>query len=159
MEFTVFTIESKGMFNSGYNIYQDDNFVYSVIKPSIFISRKRIIKDSKGQELVTLHRKLNLGNFKIDILENDQIIATIVKETFSNKYHIDGTYGVYEMNGNFFNSELTIFNGNSEVAKISKKRKGLSSIYGVAIKEGNNKVFLLSIVLAFLMVAEVQHQG
>ena len=154
MEFSIYTISVKGLFSKYYEIHQDDHLVYRVKKPSLFAFGERVFTRPGGAEVLKIKRDVSLFilKFKFTVTEGEDHIATIEKDNLDNFYNSSSIYGHFTVQGNFFNNEYTIFHNSEEIAKISRKRFRSAKKYGIAIIEGFDELYILSLVIAISIV-------
>lgn len=154
MEFAIYTISVKGFFSKHYEIYQDERLVYRVKKPSFFSFGEMYFHDTRGNEVLKIkrHTSLFLLKFKFEISQEGVSVATVEKDTFNNFYNSTSIYGNHTIQGDFFNSEYTVFDDNDEIAKISRKRFRSNHKYGIAIIKGNDELYILAMVIAISIV-------
>ena len=154
MEFAIYTISIKGFFSKRYEIYREDELVYRVDKPSFFAFREMYFTDPDGNEVLKINRNaaLFLTKYKFVISQVGKTIATIEKDGLDNFYSSNSIYGFHTIQGDFFSSEFTVFEGEDEIAKISRKRFRSNKKYGIAIIKGNNELYILAMVIAISIV-------
>jgi len=154
MEFAIYTISVKGFFSKHYEIYKDERLIYRVKKPSFFSFREMYFHDTGGNEILKIYRhaSLFLIKYKFVISQEGNSIATVEKAAFDNFYNSTSIYGNHTIQGDFFNSEYTVFDDDDEIAKISRKRFRSNHKYGIAIIKGNNELYILAMVIAISIV-------
>lgn len=152
MDFSVYTISVKGIFNSHYEIHKDELLVYRVKKPSFFTFSEMIFFDPGGNEILTIKKPFSFFNHKFVFYQQGEPIGTFEKEGIENFYNSSSIFGRHTVQGNFFSSEYTVFNNEGEIAKISRKRFRSKNKYGLAIIKGNNELYILAMTIAISMV-------
>jgi uncharacterized protein YxjI len=152
MEFSIYTISVKGILSRHYEIYRDHELVYRVRKPSFFSFREVNFTDPGGKEILKVYRHFSFFNYKFVISQDGKALATFEKDGLDNYYTSTSVYGTHTVQGDFFNSEYTVFNDAGEIAKISRKRFRFNKKYGVAIIKGNNELYILAMVIAISIV-------
>ncbi len=152
MEFSIYTISIKGIFSKHYEIYLDDELMYQVKKPSFFAFREMNFIDRGGNKILKVYRKSSFFNYKFVISQDDKPLATFEKDGLDNYYTSSSIYGIHTVQGDFFNSEYTVFNDDGEIAKISRKRFRSHKKYGIAIIKGSNELYILAMVIALSIV-------
>lgn len=152
MEFVVYTISVKGIFSTHYEIHRDDQLVYRVKRPSFFTFSEMIFFDPGGNEIQRVKKHFALFQSKFTFTQENQYVATFEKETIDNFYNSSSIFGRHTVQGNFFNSEYTVFDEDGEVAKVSRKRLRSIKKYGIAIIKGNDELYILAMVIAISMV-------
>lgn len=152
MDFAIYTISIKGFISKYYEIYLNDQLVYTVKRPSFFAFGEMVFYDLDGFEVLHIYKPLSFLKHKFEILMGGEIIGTFVKETIENFYTSKGINGVHTIQGDFLNSEYTVFDGEGEIAKISRKRFRSNKKYGIAIIKGHDELYILALVIAISMV-------
>lgn len=154
MDFAIYTISLKGFFYKYYEIHQDDILVYRVQKPSFFNFNEMYFTDPGGNEVlnITRHNALFQIGYKFVVSNKGKPIATIEKNSMDNFYESSSIYGNHTIQGDFFNSEYTVFDKGGEIAKISRKRFRSNKKYGIAIIKGNNELYILAMIIAISIV-------
>jgi uncharacterized protein YxjI len=152
MEFAVYAISIRGIFNKHYEIHLDDVLVYRVRRPSFFKFSEMIFCDPGGNEILKIKKHFAFFEKKFVFTKNEKAIATFEKKSIENFYNSSSIYGKHTVEGNFFNSEYTVFNDEGEIAKISRKRFRSTNKYGVAIIKGHNELYVLAMIVAISMV-------
>lgn len=151
MEFNLFTISRKGLLSSSLHINCDGTNVYQVNRESTFSLRNHSFNDANGTTIFSIYKKPSLLKYQFQIIQANQIIATLDCKTFSNEILVDTKDSDYTIKGNLWNSEYSIFNEVEAVAKISRKIFALKDKYGVAIHKGQPN----DLLLAFVVVIEI----
>ena len=136
MEFSIYTISVRGIFSKHFEIYQDDEIVYRVEKPSFFEFREMNFIDHSGNQILKVYRHSSFFNYKFEISKDGESLGTFEKDGLSNHYTSSSIYGDHTVQGDFFNSEYTVFDETKEIAKVSRKRFRAHKKYGIAIIKG-----------------------
>lgn len=152
MEFSIYSISVRGFFFQHYEIYQNDELIYSVEKPSFFAFREMNFIDQEGNEILKVYRRATFFNYRFEISQDDESIGTFKKDGLSNYYTSTSIYGEHTIKGDFFNSEYTVFDKDIEVAKVSRKRFRSHKKYGIAIIKGNNELYILAMIIAISII-------
>ena len=154
MEFAVYTISVKGLFSKHYEIHKDDQLVYRVKKPSFWAFKEMNFMDPGGNEILKVYRHASLFiiNYKFVFSQDGKSIATFERDGFGNFYVSTSIYGKHTVQGDFFNSEYTVYNEEGEIAKVSRKRLRSNKKYGIAIIKGNNELYILAMVIAISII-------
>ena len=152
MEFSIYTISVRGIFSTHFEIYQDDELIFRVEKPSFFAFREMNFIDLEGNQVLRVYRHPSIFNYKFEISQDGESLGTFEKNGISNSYTSSSIYGNHTIKGDFFNSEYTVSDENDEVAKISRKRFRSHKKYGIAIIKGNNELYILAMIIAISIV-------
>jgi len=111
-----------------------------------------VLRDTSGNEVARVERKLLTIGTRYEISVRGQEIAEVRKQFFTpfrEKYTIDipGPNDL-ELSGNLLDHEFTVDRGGQTIATVSKQWFTLSDTYGVEIAPGENDVLILASVLA-----------
>ena len=156
MQFSQYTISIKGLIIPRYEVHQGEELLYTLARPSFFKFRLMDLKDDLGEMVVRIRQQLKLATYRFDILEDDQVRGTVCKGLFSSKLEVVSSYGDFVIKIEKFHSVYTIIRDGEEVAKVSRKRFRRKNCYGIAIKEGENDLFLLSVVLVISWINKLR---
>lgn len=152
MEFAVYTISVKGFFTTHYEIHLDDKLIYRVKQPSFFNRSAMIFYDTGGYEIQRVKKHFALFQSKFTFTQENQYVATFEKSGIENYYDSSSIFGRHTVQGDFFNSEYTVFDEDGEIAKVSRKRLRSNKKYGIAIIKGHDELYILAMVIAISMV-------
>jgi uncharacterized protein YxjI len=156
MHFSQYTISIRGLFIHRYEVHQGEKLLYTLARPSFFKFRLMDLKDEFGETVVRIRQQLKLAKYRFDILEDNQVRGTVSKGLFSRKLEVVSSYGNFEIKVEKFHSVYTIIREGEEVAKVSRKRFRRKNCYGIAIKEGQNDLFLISVVLVISWINKLR---
>jgi len=111
-----------------------------------------VLRDTSGNEVARVERKLLTIGTRYEISVRGQEIAEVRKQFFTpfrEKYTIDipGPNDL-ELSGNLLDHEFTVDRGGQTIATVSKQWFTLSDTYGVEIAPGENDILILASVLA-----------
>jgi len=122
------------------------------------IRRTFVIKDTAGNEVVTVRQKLVALRKTMHLLRGGDEIATIRKALlapFRQKYAVDVKDGEdLEVQGDVLSHEFEIRRGGDVIAEISKRWFTIRDTYGIEIADGEDDPLLLAIAVA---VDEMAH--
>jgi len=121
MEFSVYTISVMGVFRRRYEIFLDNVFMYEVESASFWNGSEMVFTDSNQDEVLTLKRTSTFSASKFIIYDHKKAISTVTKDTFGMTFHSDSIYGQHVMKGKSWNTDFTLFAGDEEIAKVSRK--------------------------------------
>jgi len=130
---------------SGQRVFEVDGKVFS-------LRDLLIVRDSTGNEVARVHRKLIALRATYEISVGGQEVAEVRKHFFTpfgDRFTIDvpGPDDL-EMVGNLLDHEFTIQRGDQTVATVSKRWFTLRETYGVEIAPGEDDLLILASVLA-----------
>jgi len=111
-----------------------------------------VLRDTSGNEVARVERKLLTIGTRYEISVRGQEIAEVRKQFFTpfrEKYTIDipGPNDL-ELSGNLLDHEFTVDRGGQTIATVSKQWFTLRDTYGVEIAPGEDDVLILASVLA-----------
>lgn len=140
---------------SGKPVLQVDGKVFS-------LRDELIIRDTAGQEVATVHRKLLSFRPTYEISVGGRDVAEVRKHfftPFTDKFTIDipGPEDL-EMSGDLFDHEFTIRLGDRTVATVSKQWLSFRDTYGVDIADGEDELLILASVLALDLAEDRERQ-
>ncbi len=158
MEFHKYTISKKGWFRKSFEIQKDEKLVYSVTTKGFIAYTKLYFKDNEGKEVLVINRPLSFGAFKFIFLENGRAIGEMTKAILSKEYTLTSQYATYIANGNWKGNEYTIYLGDDDIAKISRKMMTNKNQYGVAIIEGNHDLYILAMVILIEVIRLIKRK-
>lgn len=147
MKFNYYTISIKGIFKRKYEIYRDGKFFIEVEKRSFF-SNEFVFRDIEGTEIMFLKKPFALFKYRYEIYEENNLTGEITKESFSNKYIIDTAENHLISKTNITATEYTFYNGETEIAKGTRKIFSRENAYQLAIMEGYRDLHILATIIA-----------
>ncbi len=128
--------------------------VYTVKSQLLSIGNKLKILDLSGNELCQIEQKLLKFMPEYKIIISGQEFAT-VKKKFSllrHNFAITGAGGNFTVVGNLAGYDFTIKNGDTAIARISKKFFSTSDTYGVEIDDEQDQIVGLALAIVIDMV-------
>jgi len=157
MDYSLYTIEKRGIFFKTYLILKDGILLYTV-KGSGFLTRFRIY-DQMGLEVLQIKKLFSFLKLEFRLMEHDSIIAELKKESklFKNNLLITSIHGDYYLSGNFKRNDFTLLKGEEEVAKISRHGLFSKQKYGIAIASTEEPLFILGITMVVELMIRVQN--
>lgn len=121
------------------------------------------LKDLQGNVVATIRGKLMSIRAKMDILRNDEVIATVTKALFTpfrEKFGVEIPGGDdLDIHGSIFDHEYTIERDGTAVAQVSKRWFTLTDTYGIDIAAGEDDALLLAIAVAVDEMAHDKDEG
>ncbi len=116
------------------------------------------LTDMQDKELFYIEQRLFKFLPEYTIYQNGTSIARVKKNLtlFRPSFNINSTYGDFNIDGNFYAYDFTIFKNGSPAAIISKKWFSFSDTYGVDISDNENTAFMLSLVI---VLDQIYHDG
>lgn len=146
MNFNLYTVKRKHFLSRTYEILDRSQTLYCTARRPFF-KTAFTLRDDTGKVVFVIKRKFAFFKFRFLIYHNDELYAEIEsKRSMKTRLEIETGEGMYYIDGKFFNREFTIFRETNEVAKVSRK-VSINSRMGIAIKEGEDDEFILTLVL------------
>jgi len=142
------------MFSIGDDFWITDdrgNKVFLVDGKALRLRQTFELKDSSGQVLATVRKKLIAMRDTMEIEHDGRVVATVRKALISPLHHRsvveldDGTQ--LEAVGNIFDKEFDIQAGGQPIAHISRAWFRVRDTYGVDIAPGQNDALLLCVAV------------
>ncbi|MFT4533926.1 MAG: hypothetical protein ACJA1A_002678 [Saprospiraceae bacterium] len=159
MEFAVYTISISGVFKKTYEIFQGENSMYSVESESFWSSKEMVFRDHNDNAVLLLNRVSSFLKTEFVISDLEKDIATVTKEGFGISFYSESIYGNHLLKGKSFNTDFTVYDGDNEIAKVSRKTFRSKDKYGVAIKKGQDEKYILALTIAIEVVIQMQQNG
>ena len=110
------------------------------------------LKDPRGNVVATIRGKLISIRSKMEIIRNDDVIATVTKAFFAplrQKFSVDlAGGGELEVQGSILEHEYTLRRDGTEIAQVSKRWFTFTDTYGIEIAEGEDDGLILAIAVA-----------
>jgi uncharacterized protein YxjI len=142
------------MFSIGDDFWITDdggNKVFLVDGKALRLRQTFELKDSSGQVLAKVHKKLIAVRDTMEIEHDGRVVATVRKALISPLHHRsivdldDGTQ--LEAVGNILDKEFDIQAGGQPIAHISRRWFRVRDTYGVDIAPGQNDALLLCVAV------------
>lgn len=107
------------------------------------------IDDMQGQEVIRIEQKLLSFLPQFTIYQAGEPVARVKKAlTFLKpKFHVEGSAGSFEIQGNPFGMEHTISKDGAVIARLSKSWVSLTDSYGVEIDDAQDPAFILALAI------------
>jgi len=153
MEVRLYTVSLKGIINKRYEVYMDDELLYTTRKDGFFSFGSMILEDAVGNQLAKLHRNLAHFGFKYHI-HGEFRTTDLTRKLFSNIYTLHTHRGPIQIVGNFLSTEFTFSKGEKEIAKVSRKMWRSHRAYGMAIMGEQDDVLLISVLMCIIKIRE-----
>lgn len=134
------------------NEYGEDCFnVYGKI---FSLGDKLYLTDMQGRELFYIEQRLFRFLPEYTIYQEGSPVARVKKNLtfFRASFDITSAYGDFNIDGDFFAYDFTIFKNGAPAAIVSKKWFSFSDTYGVSVSDNENAAFILSLVIVLDMV-------
>ncbi len=155
MDINKYTISRHGFFSKNYKIFSGDRQIYSV--KSGWWLKELIIYDMSDVEKLRIKRPFSMFQKKFNIIINEEVRADITsKMGFKNKLEINSIGGLYFIEGNLWGNEYTIEDEHEPIAKVAKNVISKPR-YGIAIKKGNDDLFILGLVMTVELLIRVKN--
>jgi uncharacterized protein YxjI len=147
-----FTIENE----SGAKAYEVDGKVMR-------IRETFELKDPRGNVVATIRGKLVSIRAKMNILRDDEVVATITKALFApfgDKFKVEVAGGDdLRIDGSILDHEYTIERDGKAVGQVSKRWFTFTDTYGIEIAPGEDEPLILSIAVALDEMAHDPDEG
>lgn len=136
---------------------EQGNDKYYIEGEFLSFGKKLHIYDMNYNELAFVRQKILAFMPKFTVEVGGREIAEIVKKlTFLRpKYYVDGLG--WEVNGDLFSHNYSIFSGTNEIVSISKIFMSWGDTFELDIKDDGNEVIALAVVLAIDAVMDSQN--
>ena len=131
-----------------FSIYDESGTETLYVEGEVFTFGKKLhLMNARGEELSYIHQKLLSFLPRYHISRRGEIVATVVKEMtlFHHEYRVEGLG--WRVSGDFFDHEYAIYDGDHEIARVSKEWFTWGDAYAIDIGEGEDAVAVLSVVL------------
>lgn len=151
-EFHKYTISKKGFWRKSFEIHHNNKLLYSISCPGWFSYSRIIFKDSDDKVVLQVEKTPKLFQFKFEFTTEDGSKAELTKASLSNEYTLTSNWATYRAQGNWRGNEFTIYLGEDDIAKVSRKTWSNKNQYGIAIIEGNHNLFILGMVISIELV-------
>lgn len=110
------------------------------------------LKDRQGNVVATIRGKLMSLRAKMDVLRNEQIVATITKALFApfrDKFQVEiAGADALHVDGDLLDHEYTLRRDGAVVAQVSKRWFTFTDTYGIDLAEGEDDALVLAIAVA-----------
>ncbi len=140
-------------FGEDFDITDDSGRTVLHVDGKVFSLHDRlVIRDSAGQEVAQVHRRMIALRPTYQISVGGEKVAEVRKHFFTpfrDRFTIDipGPDDL-EMSGNLLDREFTVRRGGQTVATVSKRWFSMRDTYAVDIAEGEDHLLILASVLA-----------
>lgn len=134
-----------------YNVYDaNDQLVYDVQSEIFTIGAKIHLNDSFGRELYFIKRRVTFMCAKYEIYRGDILCAEIQQEFrfFKPKLTISSDYGNFEIEGDFFSWDYTIYKDGILFGSVCKKWLAWGDSYELHAPDGSDPAFFSALVIA-----------
>ncbi len=147
-------------FRDRYKFYDEiQNVVFHCEGKLFSISQKmKFIETSAEKELYSFRRQLFsfMPTYFMYDMNEKQIAKIKRKFTFLKpKLEIDSDFGNYTVEGNYFQLNFTVLEGESEVATVQKKWISWGDSYEISIMNDENYPFLVAMII---MIDRIFHE-
>lgn len=147
MEFNKYTISKKGFIRKSFEIYENDVLKYTVSAPGWIGYKYLVFKDIKGTSVLVVEKINSMFKQKFELIATGALKAELTRTFFSGEYTLESEVATYTAQSNWLANEYTIYLGDDDIAKISRKFFSDDKQYGIAIIDGNHDVFILGMIV------------
>ncbi len=154
MDISQYSITRHGIFSKSYKIWKNKKQYYKV-KTGWWL-KELVLTDINDQELLRIKRRWKLFVKKFELIINNEVRAEFTStSSFKNSMDISTVGGLYFVDGNFWGNDYTIENEKEPIAKVARNTFSKTR-YGVAVKPGNDDLFILGIVLTIELLTRIK---
>jgi uncharacterized protein YxjI len=131
---------------------------YRVRSRLLALAKTLILSDMEWRELFVIRKKLLSLMPRFVIIKEDRVVARVTKRFafWRESFVIDGEAGAYRIEGRVLNLDYSIHKEDRVAATVSKKFFALADTYGVDIAEGEDRAFMLALVI---VIDQVCHEA
>jgi len=131
---------------------------FRVIGKIFSFGNKLHLTDLQGNELYYIEQKIFRFLPEYTIYRDGVPVAQVKKNFtfFRPSFDITSVYGNYNISGNLWAYDFSIFKNGSPVAIISKQWFSFSDTYGVSIDDREDAAFILALVI---VLDQIYHDG
>lgn len=149
MDFKLYSVSVEGFIFNKYSVESDGKIIYEVKSKGIGPFRSYVFYDSSGLAYLEFKRKYKLFQDRFEISKNGIPFAeVIVKGRFKKtSFDIISDRHHYTAISNLRMNDFTVLDGDSEIAKISRKSLKRKDRYGIAMNAEANEDLILSFTL------------
>ena len=159
MEFYKYTISRKGFWRKSFEIHENGRLLYKVSCPGWLKYNHLIFKDTQDSEVLLVERVNIMFKLKFEFLDNSGLKAELTRKLFSGEYTLNSEVATYTAKSNWLGNEYTIYLGEDDIAKISRKMMSTHKQYGIAIIEGNHNLFILGMIVCIELIRMTRNNG
>lgn len=156
MDFNVYTVSLKGMFSNKYEVLKEGDPAYTVVRKGFLGSGDRYIQDADGYDLLCIKKSSLFSSEKFELYEDGHRVGLFSKETFKSTCYLETQEMTYSITKNTWSNELTVYDGELDIAKVSRKSLRRKDHAGIAIMEGYNDLHILAAVICVLEIIRQQ---
>jgi uncharacterized protein YxjI len=156
MNFNLYTISKKGFFNRTYEIYKEENLLFTA-KPKFFL-KGYYIYTLLGHEALEIERPFAFFKSEFILKKGDREVARMTRKFNMLKENLDiiTPHDEYSVVGNMWSTDFTIHKNQCEIAKISRKVFRFQKRYGIAILEGEDDLLIISVALIIELIQRIK---
>lgn len=159
MEFYKYTISKKGFWRKSFEIYEDGHLKFTVTCPGWISYSHLIFKDTNDSEVLLVEKFNTLFQLRFAFIDKSGLKAELTRKIFSGDYTLTSEIATYTAKSNWLGNEYTIYLGEDDIAKISRKIMSDHKQYGIAIIEGNHNLFILGMIVSIELVRMASKNG
>lgn len=159
MEFHKYTISKLGFFRKTFEINQNGKLKYRVSTPGWFGYKYLVFKDEMNRDVMTIKRNLSLFNRSFELSATEDLKAELTTSMFLKEHTLKTDVATYIAQSNWLKDEYTIYLGDDDIAKVSRKFFSEVEQYGIAIIEGNHDLFILGMIVCIEVQRMTANKG
>ena len=159
MEFHKYTISKKGFWRKSFEIHKDGLLLYQVTSPGWLSYNHLIFRDTNDSEVLTIDKYFEFFKLRFVFHDNSGLKAELTRKLFSGEYILESEIAKYTAQSNWLGNEYTIYLGDDDIAKVSRKMMSNHKQYGIAIMEGNHDLFILGMIVSIELIRMTRNNG
>jgi len=159
MEFHKYTISKKGFFRKSFEILEDNKLKYKVSTPGWFGYRHLIFNDTDDRDVLVIKRNLSLFKRNFELVASGDLKAELTTSLLGKKHTLKTDVAIYVAESNWLGDEYTIYLGDDDIAKVSRKFFSNDQQYGIAIMGGNHDLFILGMIVCIEVQRMTRNKG
>ncbi len=135
---------------------EEQNSVYFCQGEVFTLGNKLHLYNKEGEEVAFIKQKLLTFMPQFEVLMNGEIVATIKKEFtfFYKKINIESTYGKFQIEGNFWDHDYSIYCNDQLLGTIKKEWLTWGDVYNLHTNTDEHSEFFVALTLAIDCILE-----
>jgi len=146
VKFNKYTISKIGFWKKSFEVRQREKVLYRISSEDWFRYKNFSVYDFQKNEVLLIKGPHEFPDYHCYFMENGKSSGVLTKSGMS-KYTLESKYATYVADGNWLGNEFTIYLGDDDIAKVSRKFFSDHQQYGIAIIEGNHDLFILGMIV------------
>ena len=131
-----------------YDIFDENGETVYTVEGQLSWGHRLHILDSRGEHIATVKQKIFTLMPGFELYVGEELIGTLEKEfsLFKPRYYID--FNGWQIEGDFFEWDYSILEGEHTVATVSKELFNWTDTYAIDVADPRNALYALMVVLA-----------